>query len=132
MKKQLKSAGVTNKQRQGIYKRDGYRCALCDSVDGIQIHHIVPRGKGGTDLDENLICLCRHCHSLAHGLPLKDWRDVDHDAIGVMIVEYMADHYINYGIVWNPWGNWPVGQRALGAEESAVEYALELMPSSLY
>jgi len=36
--------------RRGVYKRDGWRCALCDSTDGLQIHHVKPRGKGGQPL----------------------------------------------------------------------------------
>ena len=47
------SAKLTNAQRKAIYRRDGYRCALCDSTKYIQIHHIIPRGSGGTDHPHN-------------------------------------------------------------------------------
>ena len=37
------SANLSKSERRAIYKRDGYRCALCDSPQGLQIHHIVFR-----------------------------------------------------------------------------------------
>ena len=51
----LIGAGIPYPVRRGVYKRDGWRCALCDSTDGIQIHHVIPRGEGGSDFPENLI-----------------------------------------------------------------------------
>ena len=41
------SANIPTSTRKAIYRRDGYRCALCDSTQYLQIHHIIPRGKGG-------------------------------------------------------------------------------------
>ena len=70
------SANLTKETRKSIYRRDGYRCALCDSTRFLQIHHVVPRGQGGTDSPHNLICLCSDCHALAHGTNLRDWQDV--------------------------------------------------------
>ena len=62
------NANISNKVRRDIYRRDGFRCALCDSTDGLQIHHVVHRGKGGgRENPMNLICLCWRCHSAAHG-----------------------------------------------------------------
>ena len=40
------SANIPTSTRKAIYRRDGYRCALCDSTQYLQIHHIIPRGKG--------------------------------------------------------------------------------------
>lgn len=61
------NANISNEVRRGIYRRDGFRCALCDSTDGLQIHHVVPRGVGGSNSPMNLICLCWRCHNAAHG-----------------------------------------------------------------
>lgn len=105
MKKELMSSGVNNAQRKRIYRREGFSCALCEGTDGMQIHHIIPRKKRGTNLDENLICLCRFCHSLAHGVKLRDYCDMDTVGIEEMMWEYMADYYIDIGFIWNPWGN---------------------------
>ena len=52
------SANIPNSVRKAIYKRDGYRCALCDSNRGLQIHHVMKRSQGGSDSPHNLITLC--------------------------------------------------------------------------
>lgn len=61
-----------------IWQRDGRRCRLCGDdgkeqrikdkfgnwfKDGLEVHHIIPRSKGGTNHAENLITFCRKCHS---------------------------------------------------------------------
>lgn len=97
------SANITNQERKAIYRRDGYRCALCDSTRYLQIHHVVPRGQGGTDSPHNLITLCSDCHALAHGTNLRDWVDVDQEAIQQAIIEYLADYYAGEGYLWSPW-----------------------------
>ena len=95
------SANITKATRRAIYRRDGYRCALCDSTDGIQIHHAVARGKGGTDYAHNLVTLCWRCHAVAHGTRMPecpDWMGAVelHEAC----IEYLADLYAPD---WYPW-----------------------------
>ena len=98
------SANITNQERKAIYRRDGYRCALCDSTRYLQIHHVVPRGQGGPAANAmNLITLCSDCHALAHGTNLRDWQDVTQETIEHAIIEYLADYYAGEGYLWNPW-----------------------------
>lgn len=101
------SANLTNETRKSIYRRDGYRCALCDSTRFLQIHHVVPRGQGGTNSPHNLITLCSDCHALAHGTNLRDWVDVDQETIEHACVEYLADYYAGEGYLWSPWAEDP-------------------------
>lgn len=108
-------ANIDNKTRKSIYRRDGFRCALCDSTEGLQIHHVVPRGAGGSSKPMNLICLCWRCHNAAHGSIMTDIpADSTPDKIRrihatVMAdmeqacVEYVSDLYAEQGEVWNPW-----------------------------
>lgn len=105
------SAKLTNAQRKAIYRRDGFRCALCDSTKYIQLHHIISRGGGGTDHPHNLITLCADCHAAAHGMMLREWPDVTEEAVEQAIVEYMSDLYAEQGHVWNPYRN-PLAKRA--------------------
>ena len=45
-------------------------CEVCGSL-GVDVHHIVPRGMGGSkgkDTIENLIGLCRYHHDCAEGI----------------------------------------------------------------
>jgi len=92
-------AGLTKARRREVYRRDGWRCALCDSTDGIQIHHVIPRGEGGSDFPENLITLCWRCHSLAHGRPVLDNGFTEED-VEQACVEYVSDLYAEDG--WYP------------------------------
>lgn len=98
------SANVDNATRKAVYKREGYRCALCDSTKYLQIHHVVKRSVGGSSGPQNLICLCANCHALAHGTNLQGWVDVDQEHIEQAIVEYLADYYAEQGEVWDPRG----------------------------
>lgn len=41
-------------------------CGNCGSKDRVEIHHIVPISKGGTNNEGNLVYLCNKCHHLAH------------------------------------------------------------------
>ena len=47
MRRNTMNANTTNTLRKEVYRRDGYRCAICDATEGLQLHHIKPRGKGG-------------------------------------------------------------------------------------
>lgn len=112
------SASIPNETRKAVYARDGYRCALCDDVRGLQIHHIVHRSAGGNDTPCNLITLCWRCHAEAHGtwiaerhanpLPanqamrwalLKDMIDEYEQ----LCVEYVSDFYAERGEEWWPY-----------------------------
>lgn len=97
------SANISRATRKATYRRDGFRCALCDSTDGLQIHHAVPRGEGGTDYPQNLVTLCWRCHAMAHGTNIYDDPDFDPSDIEQAAVEYLADYYAQQGLLWNPW-----------------------------
>lgn len=44
-----------------------HQCVRCFSdAPEVDIHHIVPVAKGGTNEEENLVVLCPTCHRLAH------------------------------------------------------------------
>jgi len=95
-------ANISTKTRKLIYCRDGYRCALCDSTQYLQVHHLIPRGHGGSDHPYNLICLCSTCHAQAHGINAYDEPDFDPSFIEQAMIEYLADYYADSGD-WNPW-----------------------------
>lgn len=109
------TANVSKELRKEVYRRDGFRCALCDSTDGIQIHHVKPRGRGGADHPMNLITLCWRCHAAAHGnmVDASCYANVDPmkirkmtpqqrikaviDEIELACVEYVSDYYAERG-----------------------------------
>lgn len=111
------SANLTNQTRKAVYKRDGYRCALCDNTRGLQIHHIIFRAHGGSNDPANLIALCWYCHAEAHGTFLPDrhpeyaaypadvrWALKQNlmDEYEQMCTEYICDYYAQQGIVATP------------------------------
>lgn len=61
--------------RRLVKERDG-GCVICMWMLGCDLHHVVFRSSGGEDTADNLVCLCRKCHSIyAHGKHAKAWRD---------------------------------------------------------
>ena len=94
---------LTKKDRKAIYARDGYRCALCDSAKGLQVHHCITRAEGGSNQPENLICLCWKCHAVAHGTQMPEYPDyVTPEYIQQAVTEYLSDMYAGD---WYPFGN---------------------------
>lgn len=56
--------------REAVFVRDRERCANCRApLDKatLDVHHIVPRGRRGSNRLSNLALLCRRCHEAAHG-----------------------------------------------------------------
>lgn len=75
-----KSAGyIPGTQRYEVLKRARFRCELCGvSADhkAIEVDHIVPRNKGGTDDTSNLQALCYSCNAMKRDRDNTDFRDV--------------------------------------------------------
>lgn len=117
MKTNTMNANISKEMRKEVYRRDGFRCALCDSTDGLQIHHVKPRGQGGADHPMNLITLCWRCHAATHGsiLLLDEYPSHDEfpnieqqiqamkDDLELACVEYVSDYYAKQGEIWYPW-----------------------------
>ncbi len=92
-------ANPSNKIRREVYRRDGWRCALCDRAQGLQIHHVVRRSQGGSNHECNLITLCFQCHALAHGTGHVDLqRDHSVEDMELDCIVYLSDYYAEQGI----------------------------------
>lgn len=46
-----------------ILLRDDGKCRLCGSEWNTEVHHIIPKSRGGTDDERNLITLCQIHHT---------------------------------------------------------------------
>ena len=62
-------SAIPPKTRRQVLARDGHRCKGrgCGSRHFLEVHRIVPRSRGGSNREENLVTLCSACHRLAHG-----------------------------------------------------------------
>ena len=52
-----------------VLSRDNYTCQYCKGKSKdvkLQVHHITPRSKGGSNLPNNLLTLCNVCHNKLH------------------------------------------------------------------
>jgi integrase len=58
-----RDAEAYHKLQRQILERDGWRCQLCGSLSGLEVHHIQRRSRSGADSEENLITLCSDCHA---------------------------------------------------------------------
>ena len=56
---------------QELLLRDGYRCARCGMCKHLEVHHKLPKGRGGTHEVSNLAMLCAKCHRYVHRNPAK-------------------------------------------------------------
>lgn len=60
---------MNQQTREAVHERDRGQCVNCRASGPevtLDVHHIVPRGRGGSDRLSNLILLCRQCHDAAH------------------------------------------------------------------
>lgn len=55
------------KVRKEVLSRDGHQCINCSSTKDLEIHHIVPISKSGTNEISNLVSVCSDCHYYIHG-----------------------------------------------------------------
>jgi len=50
-------------------------CEICkNDVEYLEVHHIIPKSRGGTDDCDNLKKICLVCHGLAHDVSFKNNR----------------------------------------------------------
>jgi len=52
-----------------VLNRDSYTCQKCKKKSKgtrLEVHHIVYKKNGGSDVPENLVCLCKTCHEKIH------------------------------------------------------------------
>ena len=57
--------------RRMVMARDRHRCSSpgCGHTQSLEVHHIVPRARGGGNDPGNLTILCSACHQLIHEKP---------------------------------------------------------------
>lgn len=70
---------MTQEQKEEIKIRDGGKCVKCGSVEELTIDHVIPLSRGGYDIKENAITLCRTCNMRKGSMiEWKLWQRVVH------------------------------------------------------
>ncbi len=66
-------ATIPPRIRQLVLERSRFRCQApgCAGTQYLEVHHIIPRSRGGTNHPENLRVLCSACHAQAHRHPVR-------------------------------------------------------------
>jgi 5-methylcytosine-specific restriction endonuclease McrA len=60
--------------RQRIWERDQFTCRYCGSKDGpFHCDHVIPRSRGGSDDDDNLITSCIPCNTSKGRFTVSEW-----------------------------------------------------------
>jgi ATP adenylyltransferase len=74
------SAGyISGTLRYEVLKQAKFRCELCGvsaDVRALEVDHIIPRSKGGTEEPDNLQALCYRCNAMKRDRDDTDFRDV--------------------------------------------------------
>ena len=98
----------SKKIRQQILEKFGGYCAYCGcllSLETMQIDHLFPVKKGGTDEPRNLMPACRSCNHYKESFTLEQFRD----RIGKTTTAFRKSPLyrlaMRYGIIM-PCGTW--------------------------
>jgi len=65
---------ITKKIRFEVFKRDGFKCAYCGKSPPdviLEVDHIEPKSKGGSDEPTNLLASCFDCNRGKRDIPLE-------------------------------------------------------------
>jgi hypothetical protein len=67
--KELRKMPVPQRHQVGdtmrfmIFRRDGYKCRICRlAADVLEVDHVIPRARGGSNKEDNLQTLCARCN----------------------------------------------------------------------
>lgn len=59
-----------------VFARDSYTCAYCGQIGGVlEVDHVVPFSKGGSDALDNLVTSCRKCNRQKKDKSLSEFRE---------------------------------------------------------
>lgn len=65
------------KHRTTVLTRDGFACVYCGrrlTEETVDLDHVVPRSRGGTDDPKNLAASCKRCNKSKGARTPQEWR----------------------------------------------------------
>lgn len=82
----------SSKIRLQILERDGEVCKECGHRKATQIHHVMPRSRGGRGVETNGLPLCHECHTQIHmnAELMTKWQEIYEQRYGL---DYFKDEW---------------------------------------
>lgn len=72
--KDLRERDEYRKHRDFVLERDGFTCVYCGATNTpLQLDHVFPRSRGGSDDPENLVACCRPCNASKGAKTPDEW-----------------------------------------------------------
>ena len=53
------------------------QCIYCGNKENLTLEHILPRSRGGPDITDNAIMVCKHCNSSKGSKRLYEWKGLE-------------------------------------------------------
>ena len=63
MSRASKACDISPAVRREVTARDGGKCIICGTAQGIQLAHYLSRARMGRGIARNLACMCLKCHA---------------------------------------------------------------------
>lgn len=86
MRKSTKACDISQKVKEAVWQRDGYRCIVCGNPNATPSCHFIARSQLGLGVEQNIVTLCSKCHyNYDHTTRREEYRDY--------IRNYLASKY---------------------------------------
>jgi hypothetical protein len=92
----MKKTYIHGRVAARVLRSSGYKCIACGTTGGLQIDHIVPRSRGGSDDASNLQSLCAPCNLSKSGKYMSEWEGPTRPAEGAPICS--PSDYDSFGL----------------------------------
>ena len=107
MQNRTKKTQISQQVKNKVYLRDNQKCIICGSIYGLPEAHYISRAKGGLGIEQNIVTLCRNCHSI-FDLNKINASKADADKIKNDIKEYLQNYYgdswTEEKLIYKKWG----------------------------
>lgn len=95
------NSDVWREKRKKRLEIDGYKCLICDSNEGLEVHHMTYANLGQEDIKNDLVTLCKPHHEwitrIQHYISSKQFIELQrvYAAVAEGVMKEIQRHYIN-------------------------------------
>lgn len=122
---------VSSRTRCKIIKRMNIECSACGWNESVcDLHHIIPKSKGGTNDHTNITVLCPNCHRLAHDNKIVNFISLE-EHVGDRWKDYYAQSNIKSISIARKGNIASLQKRRKNSEEKAIRRIEEIKSSDI-